>query len=296
MSNSPRILFTGASPRGWHRLQTVLECPQKFAWEYRYGKEGFDDPRRIALLSDKLKQDEAQKSNSPALIRGTLIHLGLAHYYARLKETQNGRDPELYLPPEDALRVFCAAQGPHYEEHCEEITACVKGYIDKFQPVDKYKVLHVEELFEARIGGYLFTGRLDLVVEDTRGVVWAFDHKSTGRMESKQREFYSISGQLIGYRWLVRGVYGDRFGGLKINLIQHGNGDFRYERPQLLQAPHLYSRFPQTVIDAERRIAELDDSGRPYSEWPTSMNEMTCYGRYGACKHIEKCKWGPVEP
>ena len=77
---SPRILFTGASPRGWHRLQTVLECPQKFAWEYRYGREGFDDPKRIALLSAKLKQDEEQKSNSPALIRGTLIHLGLAHY------------------------------------------------------------------------------------------------------------------------------------------------------------------------------------------------------------------------
>ena len=164
MSN-PRILFTGPSPRGWHRLQTALECPQKFAWEYRYGKVGFDDPRRIALLSDKLKQAEEQKSNSPALVRGTLIHLGLAHYYARLRETQNGRDPELYLPPEDALRVFCAAQGSHHEVHYDEILACVKGYIEKYSVTDKYKILHVEEMFEAKIGNYQFTGRLDLATK-----------------------------------------------------------------------------------------------------------------------------------
>jgi hypothetical protein len=171
---------------------------------------------------------------------------------------------------------------------------CVHGYIQKYDKLDKFKILHVEELFEAKIGQHLFTGRLDLVVEDTRGIVWAIDHKTTARMEAKQREFYAVSGQLIGYRWLVRGVYGGRFGGLKINLIQHGNGDYRYERPQLLQAPHLFNRFPQTVLDAEKRIAEMDASGRPFSEWPTAMNEMTCYGRYGACKHIDKCKWGPA--
>ena len=29
-----RILVTGPSPRGWHRLQQVLECPAKYAWGY----------------------------------------------------------------------------------------------------------------------------------------------------------------------------------------------------------------------------------------------------------------------
>jgi hypothetical protein len=56
----------------------------------------------------------------------------------------------------------------------------------------------------------------------------------------------------------------------------------------------MLSDFPQTVIDAEERIAALDASGRPFDKWPKAMNEMTCFGRYGACKHIEKCKWGAL--
>ena len=284
----PRILFTGPSPRGWHRLQTVLECPQKFAWEYRWEKDGYDDQYRVMAASYRQKEEE----DKPGLNRGTLLHLGLAHYYARLRETQNGRDPELYLPPDAAIRLFCEAQGGPYPQHCDGIIECVEGYINKYGSSDRFKILHVEEMFEANIGGYSFTGRLDLVVEDSRGRVWAFDHKGTGRIESKHREYYSVSGQLLGYRWLAQGVYGERFAGLRVNLIQHGNNDWKYERPQLLQAPALLKQFPQTVVDAEQRILELEAQERPYDQWPKAMNEMTCFGRYGACKHIEKCKWG----
>lgn len=277
MNPNARLLVTGASSRGWHRLQTFLECPQKFAWTYRVNAE----------------HNTAEKQETAPLIRGTLTHLGLAHYYARLRETQQGRDPELFLTPEDAISLYSRYKGAPYMEHAEEITACVQGYIRKYAAVDTFKVLAVEELYEARIGGYLFTGRLDLVVEDTRGGVWVFDHKTTGRIEAKQREFYTISGQLLGYRWLARQNLGARFMGLRINLIQHGNGDFKYERPQLGQAPHLYSRFEDTVITTEKAIEALDASGRAVEQWPVAMNEMTCYGRYGACPHIEKCKWGP---
>ena len=97
-----RILFTGPSPRGWHRLQTVLECPQKFAWEYRWGREGYDAAERVAAHMNVPKEEP----DKPGLNRGTLLHLGLAHYYARLREQQNGRDPELYLKPEDAITLF----------------------------------------------------------------------------------------------------------------------------------------------------------------------------------------------
>jgi hypothetical protein len=59
-----------------------------------------------------------------------------------------------------------------------------------------------------------------------------------------------------------------------------------------MQAPELLRQFPQTVVDAENRILELEAQNRPYDQWPKAMNEMTCFGRYGACPHIEKCKWG----
>jgi hypothetical protein len=284
-----RILYTGPSPRGWHRLQQVLECPQKFAWRYRWGREGYDDDSdRVRAVAAKSEDTE----NKPGLNRGTLLHLGLAHYYARLREEQNGRDPELYLKPADAIRVFSQVHGYPYTLHCDDMVECVKSYIEKYGVSDKFKILHVEELFEATIGGYLFTGRLDLVVEDTRGRVWAWDHKGTGRIESKHREYYSVSGQLLGYRWLAQGAFGDRFAGLRINLVQHGNNDWKFERPQLMQAPALLAQFPQTVVDAEKRILQLEAEGRPYDQWPKAMNEMTCFGRYGACEFIEKCKWG----
>jgi hypothetical protein len=289
MTTEPRILFTGPSPRGWHRLQTVLECAQKFAWEYRWGKEGYDEPERVRAVAARVPQHE---ENKPGLIRGTLLHLGLAHYYARMREKQNGRDPELFLPPEEAIRVFALTKGEPYTLHYEDIIECVKGYIQKHDGADRFKVLHVEELLQADIGGFLFTGRLDLVVEDTRGRVWVFDHKGTGRIESKHREYYSVSGQLLGYRWLAQGAFGEKFAGLRINLVQHGNNDWKYERPQLMQAPELLRQFPQTVVDAENRILELEAQNRPYDQWPKAMNEMTCFGRYGACPHIEKCKWG----
>jgi hypothetical protein len=54
----------------------------------------------------------------------------------------------------------------------------------------------------------------------------------------------------------------------------------------------LASQFEQTVIDAERRIARLDKSGRDALEYPKAMNELTCFTRYGACPYMDTCKYG----
>jgi len=276
-----RVLLTGPSPRGWHRLQQYLECPQKFAWHYRFGRDS----------DGKLLSGETEQNNAPPLVKGSLVHLGLAHHYARMKETQEGRDPDLYLKPAEAIDLVSETNGPEWTQWKSLTTDCTLAYIDHYVD-EKMKILRVEELMEGTFGGYRFTGRLDLVTEDSRGRVWAWDHKTTGRIQAKQQQFYSVSGQLIGYQWLARGAYGEKFAGMRVNLVQHGNGDFRFERPRMLQAPALYNRFPQTVVDAEQGIATLEASGRPHDEWPRAMNEMTCYGRYGACRHLEKCKWG----
>jgi hypothetical protein len=276
-----RVLLTGPSPRGWHRLQQFLECPQKFAWHYRFGRDS----------EGKLLSGEDEPNNAPPLVKGSLIHLGLAHHYARMRETQQGRDPELYLTPADAMDLVSETNGPEWTKWKSLATDCTLAYIEHYAE-EKMKILRVEEMMEGTFGGYRFTGRLDLVTEDSRGRVWAWDHKTTGRIQSKQQQFYSVSGQLIGYQWLARGAFGEKFAGMRVNLVQHGHGDFRFERPRMLQAPALYNRFPQTVVDAEQGIAALDSSGRDHDHWPAAMNEMTCYGRYGACRHLEQCKWG----
>ena len=267
------ILYTGPSARGWHRLQTFIECEQRFAWSYI-------DPARV------------QSEPTDPLIRGTLLHLGLAHYYARIRETQQGRDPDRYYDPQEAIAIFAQASGPAHLHHAADMCQCVQAYIHWYEGREDYEILHVEEAFSAQIGGYLFTGRIDLVVRDARGLIWAYDHKGTGHIEAAHLQFYSVSGQLIGYRAMLQSYFGADFQGLKLNLVQHGNNNFKFVRPPLLQAPSLQARFADTVIHTERAIEARLAEGRPIDRWPVAMNEMTCYGRYGACPYIERCKWG----
>jgi len=66
-----RILIdSGPSERGWHRLETFLRCPQLYSYKYNI-------PEEAQLDDDKT-----------ALVRGSLIHVGVAHYYARRGATQ----------------------------------------------------------------------------------------------------------------------------------------------------------------------------------------------------------------
>ncbi len=290
----PLVLVTGSSSRGWHRLQSFLECPQRFAWEHRYGVRGFDsDEARCGRMTELRAEERAEVSRSPNLIRGSLVHLGLSHHYARLRESQQGRDPELYLPWPDAMKVVSQKEGPVYRYHCDEMIDCVEAYIRHYADRDDFEVLHVEELIEGKIFGHTYTGRLDLVTRSPDGRIWAWDHKTTGRIEKKHKIFYSVSGQLLGYRWLLTQVYGDKVAGLRVNLIQNNKDQgFAFDRPLMDPAPHLFRNFAERVARAEELIREYDQKYPDYTKWPAAMNEMTCYGRYGACPHIEKCRMG----
>ena len=79
------LLDTGPSPFGWHRYETFLRCPQLYAWTY-HAKEPGEDGRALAM--------------------GSLVHVGLAHHYARMRETQQGRDATAYYDPVDVLCTY----------------------------------------------------------------------------------------------------------------------------------------------------------------------------------------------
>ena len=86
-----RILVTGPSPWGWHRLQQVLECPSKYAWGY-------------------LDKDSEEEEKDP-LVKGSLIHLGIAHFYQRRLEKQEKRDPDVFYKPKEAIRLYAEIAG-----------------------------------------------------------------------------------------------------------------------------------------------------------------------------------------
>ena len=270
MNDERLLIYTGPSPRGWHRLQLFLECPQRFAWKYRSEKA-------------------PERPESPPLIKGSLIHLGLAQHYAQVREMQEGRDPKRYYDPSEAISILADAK-PEWAPYADLAKEVVTAHQLRWQH-ERFRVIGVEELLDGVVEGHRFTGRMDLIVEDSAGKVWVIDHKTTGRLQSKQREFYSVSGQILGYQTLGRMRYGERFGGMRLNMIQHG-GSFQFERWDVRPAPHLLARWPSAVADAERRIAALDAEKRPVNQWPVAPSELVCYHRYGACDFIEACRWG----
>ena len=100
-----------------------------------------------------------------------------------------------------------------------------------------------------------------------------------------------MHGQFLNYRWIGAMAYGERFGGVVLNMVQTGDA-FKFERPSLEPAPAMFTRFPRVIEDAERRIAELEDEGRLPGEWPASPAELVCQTRYGECPYANACRWG----
>lgn len=273
MSVNPdaKIIYTGPSPRGWHRLQLAAECLQKYAWAYRSPK----------------KAESGPSAPSPALAKGSLIHLALAQHYARLR----GPDVNDWVEPQRAVELI--SQLEKTEAYAQTAIDAYEAHAAYYRSdSSRWKVLEVEELMDVQIAGrYRLTGRADLVVEDLGGRIWVIDHKTTSRLTSRHKQFYAVSGQLIGYSHMARMKYGDRFAGLIVNLIQHGDNP-RFERITLPRSPHIESRFERIVVDIEESIERMDAEGRPYDDWPKALNELTCYHRYGACEFIDRCRWG----
>lgn len=154
-----KILNTGPSPRGWHRLQSVLECPQKYAYQHELGLAAMD-------------------STAPPLIKGSMMHLALAQHYNRMKNEGLGLDVDEWEEPEAAV-IKQAEVEQGWDEYVEMILDCYRAYIAHYTD-EPFKVLEVEQLAYTQIfDKYLFTGRFDMVVEDRGGRVWVVDHKTT---------------------------------------------------------------------------------------------------------------------
>lgn len=211
---SGQILIDGGrSARGFSRIGALLRCAQLFAnaerprlllgrqlvsdgvspenlrrfwygWEQgnleevtaAFESAGYD------LLSEE-DDDVAHHSGNPdakrvALVRGSLIHCGLAHWYAAVGAMQGGvlisadlaqdlggprhyggmervqppgmepcvvvTDPAVLLEPEDAMRVWCARH-PAGEEWLPLCLNAVRGYARRWQEdAQKWRILAVE--------------------------------------------------------------------------------------------------------------------------------------------------------
>jgi hypothetical protein len=257
---------------GWHATELALRCPRLFAYTYRTGQK-------------------REETSSPPLLKGSLVHQGLAHHYRRKQEVQQGGDPETWATPEDAIDDCATKLGAHAPQYAALAKDTVARYAMHWAN-ERLEVMAVEEVFGSEIGGWRYTQRLDLVVREADGKVWIYDHKTTGRITRDVATRYTLSGQFIGMHNFGSRVYGDDFGGVKLNMIEVGDngiGGFKRQMPD--PAPGAIRAFPLTVLHARERVAELDRSGIPPEAWPQTLSEQTCVTAYGTCQFFEKCRW-----
>ena len=273
------LIDPGPSRRGWHRLQTVLQCPRKYAF-YAASKEGPPVP-----------------TDAPALIKGSLLHVGLAHRYALKKDP----DAPLYAPLK-AVEGLAAKQvnADVWAKWVPLVQETMLQY-DLFWASEQWEVMDVERELVANIKDekrnevYLYTQRADLVVRNKHTGLWYIvDHKSTFRISGKTKRRYTLSGQFRGYEFFGRGLLKKRFGGVILNMIQwpKDKADAVFERVDLEPAPYADRTFTQTIIHAERLIRDLKPTAHSPLDWPGVHHETACWTAYGPCPYHATCQWG----
>jgi len=289
------ILDTGPSQRGAHRIMTAGKCLRQYAYDVQ------------------ASQGTKATSKNPAFMVGTMLHLMLAHRYARKAFTDGAdtldaadrvltrEDAPNILTPIDALTefIFRDASGMADQFHTK-VLAAYQAYDLKYGAESKWHVIGVECQYKVNLPGLppelsLYTQRADLVVRDVHtDLIYIIDHKKAYEISAKTASQYTLHAQFLGYVKLGQHFYKDKFGGVILNRI-------RVEPPQFSRtivepAPRAVADYVRNVVGIEKMVQFCSDTfGSPMSQpetWPASFSEEVCYGKYGKCKYFERCRFG----
>ena len=287
------IINAGKSERGYHRLGLASVCLRSYA--YTYLDKPKDDADGSAGSSDG-------KDSAP-LIRGSLLHLGLAHHYAHLSIKKHGfalvngvriEDGEELLPPIEAVEIEAQRNGILWTGHVPSIVDCLEAYARKWGNDDNWDILGIEHEYRMRLPTLprevsLYTQRADLVIrERSTGKVWIVDHKSAYMLNGKTAKQYVLHGQFLGYQAIGRKEYGRDFGGVLLNRIKINGNEF--DRRPSEPAPASVSGFVRNLVHVEKQILEY--LHLPPDAWPGTLHETVCVSKYGECPFFNRCQWG----
>jgi hypothetical protein len=137
----------------------------------------------------------------------------------------------------------------------------------------------------------LYTSRIDLVIRDGDGKIWAIDHKTTSRMYPNTILRYGLSGQMHGLWHIGRHHYGPDFEGVLLNFFQT-KGPVHFQRARPAAAPKMVEQFPTLIWQTGNEISMRDSVAKSVEDWPTSNNETVCISTYGTCDHADRCRFG----
>lgn len=273
---------SGPSPAGSHEVGTFLTCERLWAMFKFTDLRSIYDP----------------------YIRGGLLHVALAHDYARYALMTQKKPllcgdrliqhaDELYTPLE-AMRLAALALPPREREHAACLfPECVKT----IQNYEKHaittrprtRVLSIETLVETILpGGNRHTARVDFEEEEVAGSgVWVGDHKSTSQPTAKAKALYAASLQLSALTCFGRQKHGSRFRGVVLHLIRLGSG---VSERIIYNAPYLTQDTPRLLTATRARMAatQAQNGSNVYAYLPTGLGGG-CKDGSKACPGLSLC-------
>jgi hypothetical protein len=278
----PTLLYTGPSPHSGHRFDKFNRCPQRWAYDQI-------EPSPLPA-----------RTESPALIKGSLGHIGLAHYYRRLQATQEGDDPSQWWAPMRAIEERAAQEGPAWMRFVSVAQAAVEAY-EWHYGQQQIRVLAVEKSYELPIEwkgrSWLITRSADLVIEAPGGDVRIVDHKFVGRLNNRTLGRYQLAGQFLDYALIGKHVWGDRYDGAYLNFIEWRSDTAKTHKmeqhvcppaPAAVEARADQLKYGHAMQD-RLVTAEVD-----LWDYPKRLNEQVCNGPYGLCDATALCAFGKV--
>lgn len=278
----PKLIYTGPSPHSGHRIDKYIRCPQLWAYSVM-------EPSPLPA-----------RTESPALIKGSLGHVGLAHHYRRLQALQEGEDPSQWWEPLRAVEERAVTEGASWLRYVTEVQHAVSEYLLHYGE-QRVEVLGVEATYAMEVA---WTGRTwpvtrsaDLVVRAPGGAVRIVDHKFVGRLNDRTVSRYRLDGQFLDYALIGAREWGAAFDGAFLNLIEWPSKAGATPKMKQLQAPSapaaVESRKAQLVYTHAQR-SKIERAGVDLWNYPKRLNEQVCNGPYGLCAGADLCAWGKV--
>lgn len=251
----------GPSLCGPHAVASFATCPQLHAFSHE-----------LHLRPVISKQAAAV---------GTLLHAGLAYYYA--SNLQPWPDWFVYKDGHEAIKVL----GADRPDFADLALRMFDGYVAQYTRCNWQPVL-VEHQFVVDFDGMPYSARIDLLVREGNDLVLV-DHKSIGRISAGMGDGYEADWQMLTGLAQCR-TAGYDVKRVVINAISREMPFPKYQRFIVPILPTAYNRLAKDIAYHLRQLKAVraefpDPRDRP-------RNGNACVGKYGKCDYFDVCQRG----
>ena len=214
---------------------------------------------------------------APPLEFGKAIHMALETYYkGKTMQEAVATFKENYTREDDPKRTQLIGE------------QMLLDYAEVYK-TEPFKVVDVEIGFAVPLGDYIFTGRLDGLVEwDSQ--LWVLEHKTTSMLGMTYFKQFEMSMQIDGYIYAAEQFTGKRCAGVVVNAMQPKTKtkklEDHYARDPITRSEFERSEFKREVPLLIKEILEKEASGTYIRE------KRSCFTYNYQCPYWDLCKYG----